>query len=279
MAGNKKAKAKTEQAKGKLKEAAGRALGNERMEDEGRMKGARGMPGRPRRRSRTSSSTEACTRRFGCGTGPEISGSRSPDPFRCVTPRRASGGFLADVPLTAGTGGNRAGTARPPCAQEGPLTPEEKGKQGMDIPLRTHATTQDRPAPLRYSRTWGTGVSSIAEARDAVAALLARVRPALGRRPVQDAQIVVSELVTNAAQHAPGPCALRLELLPGASALRVTVTDTSPEPPRRHPPDPRRVGGHGLHLVAMLSRGLEVTWLSRGKRVSATVPLGPAAAD
>ncbi|CUW26058.1 MULTISPECIES: ATP-binding protein [Streptomyces] len=149
----------------------------------------------------------------------------------------------------------------------------------MDIPLRTHATTQDRPAPLRYSRTWGTGVSSIAEARDAVAALLARVRPALGRRPVQDAQIVVSELVTNAAQHAPGPCALRLELLPGASALRVTVTDTSPEPPRRHPPDPRRVGGHGLHLVAMLSRGLEVTWLSRGKRVSATVPLGPAAAD
>ncbi|MCE0447249.1 CsbD family protein [Streptomyces tricolor] len=42
MAGNKKAKAKTEQAKGKLKEAAGRALGIERMEDEGRMKGARG---------------------------------------------------------------------------------------------------------------------------------------------------------------------------------------------------------------------------------------------
>ncbi|MEU2060733.1 CsbD family protein [Streptomyces sp. NPDC013455] len=42
MAGNQKSKAKAEQAKGKLKEAAGRAVGNERMEAEGRMEGARG---------------------------------------------------------------------------------------------------------------------------------------------------------------------------------------------------------------------------------------------
>ncbi|MFF9087600.1 ATP-binding protein [Streptomyces sp. NPDC014991] len=141
----------------------------------------------------------------------------------------------------------------------------------MDIPLRTYVTTQARSVPLRYSRTWDAGVCSIAEARDAVADLLAKVRPALGRRPLQDAQLVVSELVTNAARHAPGPCALRLELLGGA--LRVSVTDTSRKPPRRRPPDPGRVGGHGLHLVAMVSRGLEVTWLPQGKRVSATVPL------
>ncbi|MFF7976004.1 CsbD family protein [Streptomyces sp. NPDC007905] len=42
MAGNKKAKAKAEQAKGKVKETAGRAVGNERMEAEGRMEAARG---------------------------------------------------------------------------------------------------------------------------------------------------------------------------------------------------------------------------------------------
>ncbi|MEV8596017.1 CsbD family protein [Streptomyces sp. NPDC052013] len=36
MAGEQKAKAKAEQAKGKLKEAAGRAVGNERLEAEGR---------------------------------------------------------------------------------------------------------------------------------------------------------------------------------------------------------------------------------------------------
>ncbi|QTD96204.1 CsbD family protein [Streptomyces cyanogenus] len=42
MAGSKKAKGKAEQAKGRLKEAAGRAVGNERLEAEGRMEGARG---------------------------------------------------------------------------------------------------------------------------------------------------------------------------------------------------------------------------------------------
>ncbi|MEU3859969.1 CsbD family protein [Streptomyces sp. NPDC028722] len=42
MAGNKKAKGKAEQAKGKLKETAGRAVGNERLEAEGRMEGAAG---------------------------------------------------------------------------------------------------------------------------------------------------------------------------------------------------------------------------------------------
>jgi anti-sigma regulatory factor (Ser/Thr protein kinase) len=144
----------------------------------------------------------------------------------------------------------------------------------MDIPLRTHVTTQDRPASLRYSRTWETGASGIADARDAVASLLARARPAPVRRAVQDAQLVVSELVTNAAKHAPGPCALLLELLPGARALRITVTDTSPEPPRRRPPDPGRVGGHGLHLVTMLTNALEVARMPHGKRVTATVPLG-----
>ncbi|EST19573.1 ATP-binding protein [Streptomyces roseochromogenus] len=141
----------------------------------------------------------------------------------------------------------------------------------MDTPLGAHATT--RPRPLSYSRAWDTGVPRIADARDAVAALLSRVRPAPARRSVQDARLVVSELVTNAALHAPGPCALRLELTPDGAALRVSVTDSSAEPPRRRPPDPLRVGGHGLFLVALLSRGLEVTWLPHGKRVTATVPL------
>ncbi|MFD8808985.1 CsbD family protein [Streptomyces sp. NPDC059597] len=42
MAGDQKAKAKAEQAKGKLKETMGHAVGNEKMEAEGRMEGARG---------------------------------------------------------------------------------------------------------------------------------------------------------------------------------------------------------------------------------------------
>ncbi|CAK7283338.1 ATP-binding protein [Streptomyces misionensis] len=139
----------------------------------------------------------------------------------------------------------------------------------MDIPVRTQARTQD----ARYRRDWASGMCSSADARAAVTALLGRAHPAPAPRSVQDAQLVVSELVTNAAKHAPGPCALGLDLLPGARALRVSVTDTSPEPPRTRPPDPARVGGHGLHLVTMLARDLEVTMLPEGKRVTVIVPL------
>ncbi|MFI1162255.1 CsbD family protein [Streptomyces sp. NPDC020801] len=42
MAGNEKAQAKAEQLKGKTEKAAGRAMGNERMQAEGRMKESRG---------------------------------------------------------------------------------------------------------------------------------------------------------------------------------------------------------------------------------------------
>ncbi|GAA1421618.1 CsbD family protein [Streptomyces thermospinosisporus] len=42
MAEEQKARAKTEQAKGKLKEAAGRVMGNERLEAEGRAERSKG---------------------------------------------------------------------------------------------------------------------------------------------------------------------------------------------------------------------------------------------
>ncbi|MFE9559062.1 CsbD family protein [Streptomyces sp. NPDC006692] len=42
MAGDEKMKAKAEQAKGKVKETAGRAVGNERLEAEGRVEQAKG---------------------------------------------------------------------------------------------------------------------------------------------------------------------------------------------------------------------------------------------
>ncbi|MDX2592618.1 MULTISPECIES: ATP-binding protein [Streptomyces] len=143
----------------------------------------------------------------------------------------------------------------------------------MDIPVSTRATTRTRPESLRHSRTWDAGVPCIAEARDAVDALLSRAQLAPERRAVQDAQLVVSELVTNAVKHAPGPCALGLELSADGDELRITVTDTSVEPLRARPADPGRVGGHGLNLVNLLSDGLQVTPLPQGKRVAATVPL------
>ncbi|MFI8351220.1 ATP-binding protein [Streptomyces sp. NPDC085596] len=137
------------------------------------------------------------------------------------------------------------------------------------------ADTMTRTAPdlPRYSRGWDAETASLPEARNAVADLLARVRPTPSARTVQDAQLVASELVTNALKHAPGPFTLRLEVVPDPAALRISVTDASPEPPRHRPPDPERVGGHGLRLVSLLCGALEVIPVGRGKRVTAAVAL------
>ncbi|MGW5336491.1 ATP-binding protein [Streptomyces bauhiniae] len=143
----------------------------------------------------------------------------------------------------------------------------------MDLPLMADTMTRTTPELPRYSRRWDTDTASLPEARNAVADLLARVRPAPSGRAVQDAQLVASELVTNALKHAPGPFTLHMEVVPEPAALRISVTDSSPRPPRHRPPDPERVGGHGLRLVSLLCGTLEVTPLGRGKRITASVAL------
>lgn len=143
----------------------------------------------------------------------------------------------------------------------------------MDLPLTADTMTRTTPELPRYSRRWDTDTASLPEARNAVADLLARVRPAPSARAVQDAQLVASELVTNALKHAPGPFTLHMEVVPNPSALRISVTDSSPRPPRHRPADPERVGGHGLRLVRMLCGALEVIPLGQGKRVTASVAL------
>ncbi|MEY9992969.1 hypothetical protein ABIE67_005001 [Streptomyces sp. V4I8] len=58
---------------------------------------------------------------------------------------------------------------------------------------------------------------------------------------------MVSELVTNAYHHAPGPCLLDLEDSDGA--VEISVRDTDPTPPPACPADPGRVGRHGLEIT------------------------------
>ncbi|QTE01921.1 ATP-binding protein [Streptomyces cyanogenus] len=140
-------------------------------------------------------------------------------------------------------------------------------------------TPGDQPseAPWRYSASWGSRGTRITDARHAVRSLLARAGHHPRKRPSHDAQLVVSELVTNAVRHAPGPGELLLEVTPDAAHLRIVVCDSSPLPPRLQAPDAGRIGGHGLNLVTRLCEQVYTIALKTGKRVVADLPLHPAA--
>jgi anti-sigma regulatory factor (Ser/Thr protein kinase) len=98
---------------------------------------------------------------------------------------------------------------------------------------------------------------------------------------VPDTQLIVSELITNAVQHALDPVPadrgdypvwLGIFLHPGD--LVCAVTDPSPTPPRPRDASDDAMGGRGLALISALSR----TWSwqptpPRGKTVWATLPL------
>ncbi|WP_255306268.1 ATP-binding protein [Streptomyces sp. Wb2n-11] len=94
-------------------------------------------------------------------------------------------------------------------------------------------------------------------------------------RLTEIAQLVVSELVTNARKYAPGPCAVEVEL--SGPVLEITVSDTSPVLPLVLPADPARVGGHGLEIVTAVCEDFAAQREPSGKRVKARVPTGPAA--
>ncbi|MEV5955224.1 ATP-binding protein [Streptomyces sp. NPDC051987] len=144
----------------------------------------------------------------------------------------------------------------------------------MAVPIRKQAADEEPLAPPgRCGVAWGGARSSIAEARCAVRAFLARQGHRPESRTSQDAQLVVSELVTNAIRHAPGPGELVLELQPRAGHLLIAVRDCSPAPPELREDDPARVGGHGLRLVRRLCSHVWTVPAPPGKRVMAVLDL------
>ncbi|MGW4560934.1 ATP-binding protein [Streptomyces sp. NPDC004561] len=144
----------------------------------------------------------------------------------------------------------------------------------MAITIRGQAADEPRQAaPLRHSATWDLAGISISDARHAVRGLLARAGHRPDHRPSQDAQLVVSELVTNALRHAPGPGALLLELTPGTDELWIAVHDSSPRPPEVRAGDAGTVGGHGLRLVTRLCEQVQTVPSKLGKQVLARLVL------
>jgi anti-sigma regulatory factor (Ser/Thr protein kinase) len=86
---------------------------------------------------------------------------------------------------------------------------------------------------------------------------------------VDDAELVASELATNAVKHAGSP--FRVSLSMRADATRVAVRDTSFDPPRRVDRNVTAFGGRGIDLVAAVSDSWGVQAESDGKTVWALI--------
>ncbi|MEU9578316.1 ATP-binding protein [Streptomyces chilikensis] len=119
------------------------------------------------------------------------------------------------------------------------------------------------------------GSEDIAAARELTRSFLTDVQ-ALHGLPVSGramgmVQLAVSELVTNVRKHAPGPCLLTLEISGGA--VEVTVWDSNPNPPTLLPPDPTRIGQHGLEIVMAISQSFAIHREPVGKRITTTITL------
>jgi anti-sigma regulatory factor (Ser/Thr protein kinase) len=105
--------------------------------------------------------------------------------------------------------------------------------------------------------------SAVRQARELTADVLAR----RGCTPgcVENAVLVVSEMVTNAVRHGRGRARLRLHL--AAGYLRVEVRDASPLLPRLLPLNLTAERGRGLRIVARLASRWGSTRLKDGKVV------------
>ncbi|MFB7938855.1 ATP-binding protein [Streptomyces sp. NPDC004779] len=120
----------------------------------------------------------------------------------------------------------------------------------------------------------GSG-ASIARARRLAAAFLADVHDARVRRvapaAVELAQLVLSELVTNALKYAPGPLVIELRIV--GEQVEIVVRDSSTVLPAARPADAGRVGGHGLEIVASVADSFECSEEPAGKRVTVRLSL------
>jgi two-component sensor histidine kinase len=87
----------------------------------------------------------------------------------------------------------------------------------------------------------------------------------LARDLVEIAQLLTSELVTNAIQYGSGTIAV--EISRSANRLRVTVNDANSERPQRQSPSAEDVRGRGLMLVEALSSRWGTTSTGAGKGV------------
>ena len=135
---------------------------------------------------------------------------------------------------------------------------------------RERSSGTELGSPLRWTTRWefGVPVDEVPQIRDRLAALLGEW--GLTGEEVEPTLLVVTELVSNAAEHGRGPVLLGLELHDGS--VHVEVHDGATESPRLLRHDPLRLRGRGLSLVEALSLQWGWTEDPPGKVVWADVP-------
>ena len=131
--------------------------------------------------------------------------------------------------------------------------------------------TGDGDAPQLHWSTWWEGdppVQAVPHTREQVTVVFAEW--GLSGEPVEPTLLVVTELLSNAIDHAHGPVRLSVEL--SADTVHVEVRDATPHPPQLRPPDPMRARGRGMQFVEALSIRWGWTAAPPGKVVWADVP-------
>lgn len=116
---------------------------------------------------------------------------------------------------------------------------------------------------MYWSTTLPPDPSSVPVARHFTADVLEGL--ATTEEAEQTAELLVSELATNAVLHAASP--LRLSVYRHADAVRVEVRDDDPTLPKSVTPDPERPGGRGILLVDALATRWGVNSNDRGKTI------------
>ena len=133
------------------------------------------------------------------------------------------------------------------------------------------------------SRPSDVGVASVVLAAQPASVSAARrfVRKVLGDAAppplVDDAALLVTELVANAVLHAGGPITLTAAVAGDATAVRIEVADTSPVPPVLREYGNVASTGRGLTLVARLASRWGVEPADPGKRVWVELAVGAGA--
>lgn len=135
-------------------------------------------------------------------------------------------------------------------------------------PLRPLDAPRGRPTVWHASWPLSRDLTSVARARRLVIAQLGDWDL---EEPADTAELLVSEVVTNALRHTRGPLRLNLQVL--GSRLRCEVEDTAAGGLRRFV-DVDSEGGRGIELLDLLTEAWGTTDTATGKTIWFELPSG-----